>query len=125
MKKLVVELSNNLDSLKNQTGKAEEVLFVKNERKEISMFSLSDTTTKHQRAQVYALAKFLKDNEELTQDELDKILKARFFKFAFLRKLNNEIQDLIQELKKHGPSTVLMRYHQFKMVDKYEKEFKY
>ena len=116
MKTLVDKLSEKLDKLNKQKGKMEEVVFVKNERKEISMYDLGETFTKDQRAKVYALHNFLMENENLSQEELNEVLKGKFFKFAFLRRLNKVIDNLIEELKESGPTHVLWMYQQSKIM---------
>lgn len=116
MKTLVEKLSEKLNKLKKQKGKVEEVVFVKNDKKEISMYALSEMITKDQRAKVYGLHNFLMENENLSQEELDQVLKGRFFKFAFLRKLNKEVDNLIGELKESGPTHVLWMYQQSKIM---------
>ena len=121
MKTLVEKLSEKLNKLKKQQGKVEEVVFVKNDKKEISMYALGEMITKDQRAKVYGLHNFLMENENLSQEELDQVLKVRFFKFAFLRRINKRVPNLIDELKTRGVIYVLGRYQESIIMDQLAK----
>lgn len=70
--------------------------------------------------QIVALYEFLKDNEDLSNDEVRAILKSRL-KFSFLRKLDKKIHNMIEELRDHGPKYVAIMYdrlNQDKQADK-------
>ena len=118
MKNLIEQLNRKLNIVKTQAVKVEDFVFVKDDKKQISMFSLSETITKKQRAQVYALYNFLNENKNLTQEELDDILKSKIFKFAFLRKLNKIIDNLPEELMTKGPTYVMWQYQQNTIMKK-------
>ena len=122
MKNLISALSEKIDIVKNRPiKKGDETFFVKEKGKEISIFDVNEFITKDQRAQVYALQSFLKENEGISQEDLNKVLKAKFFKFAFLRKLNKQVPNLIEEIKEQGAANVLWRYQENKILSKAEK----
>jgi len=65
---------------------------------------------KEQLDKLVALSKFLRENENITQEDLDLLLKTKLFKYRFLRKLNNKIPDFLEELKTNGPQSVALYY---------------
>ena len=50
--------------------------------------------------QIVALYEFLKDNEDLSNEEVRAMLKSRL-KFSFLRKLDKKIPNMFEELREH------------------------
>lgn len=56
---------------------------------------------------------FLKDNEDLTNSEVRKILKSKK-KFKFLLELDSLIPDLFDELRLHGPMCIAIDYAKIK-----------
>ena len=71
-----------------------------------------------QYAQIQELYFLLKDNEDLSEEDLEDILKVKFFMFKFLRKLNSRIPNLIEELRHNGVDRVAEMYASIK----YEKD---
>ncbi len=70
--------------------------------------------------QIVALYEFLKDNEDLSNEEVRAMLKSRL-KFSFLRKLDKKIPNMFEELREHGPKCVAIMYdrsNQGKQADK-------
>lgn len=70
--------------------------------------------------QIVALYEFLKDNEDLSNEEVRAMLKSRL-KFSFLRKLDKKIPNMFEELREHGPKCVAIMYdrsNQEKQADK-------
>lgn len=59
--------------------------------------------------QVAQFYNFLKENPNLTNDEIREILNSNN-KFSFLRKLDKLILDFYEELKLHGPMTIATTY---------------
>lgn len=64
------------------------------------------TMPKEQFDQICALYKFLKENNNLTQEELNNLLKTKFVQYKFLRQINKKMPGLLDELKTHGPMYV-------------------
>ena len=60
--------------------------------------------------QLVALSKFLRKNSNVTQEDLNYLLKTKWIKFKFLRKINNMMPDLLDEIKNHGPQHVAIYY---------------
>ena len=60
--------------------------------------------------QVAELHKYLEENQDLTHEEFEQVLKSKFVKFAFLRKLNKVIKNLDDELRTNGIKHVAMKY---------------
>lgn len=56
--------------------------------------------------EIMGLEEFAKENQELTQENLDEILEFKKVDFAFLRELNNSIDNMLEELNKHGAKAV-------------------
>ena len=111
---LIVMLSNKLKesnemyraskSIQNQTAGSYTITQLSNE----------------QYFQIVALYEFLKDNEDLSNEEVKAMLKSRL-KFSFLRKLDKKIPNMIEELREHGPKYVAIMYNrlnQDKQADK-------
>lgn len=80
------------------------------------------TITKEEMDQLVALYRFLKEHNDFTQEELNKLLIEDVHKFKFLIKVNNILPDFLNELKDHGPGTVACYYanreHINKEIDK-------
>ena len=60
--------------------------------------------------QIAEFYNFLKENEDLTDEEIREVLQAKFVNYRFLRKLDKLIPDFFEELKFHGPMSVAIRY---------------
>lgn len=67
--------------------------------------------------QVAQLYNYLMENENLTHEEFQEILKSKFVKFAFLRKLNRVVKNLDEELRTHGIRYVATKYAEKKYVN--------
>ena len=59
--------------------------------------------------QVAQFYTFLKENSELTNEDIREILNSNN-KFSFLRKLDKLIPDFYEELKLHGPMSIATTY---------------
>ena len=68
------------------------------------------TISKKQMDQLVALKKFLEENNEITQEDLNILLNTKLFKFMFLRKVNAMLPDLLSEIKQHGAVYVATYY---------------
>ncbi len=68
--------------------------------------------------QISAFYWFLKTNESLTNEEIREILKSNN-RFSFLRKLDYNISNLFEELKKYGPDYIENIYEQTKSGNKF------
>ena len=108
-KKLVVELYKKMQFAKFQAETRKEAnkddLFLKPKGARINPKYLSDKEY-FQIAQFYV---FLKENPDLTDEEIREILKSNK-KFSFIRKLDINTPDLFSELKLHGPMTIATDY---------------
>jgi len=108
-KKLVVELYKKMQFAKFQAQTKEngdkDDLFLKPKGARINPKYLSDKQY-FQIAQFYV---FLKENPDLTSEEIREVLKSNN-KFSFLRKLDKLIPDFYEELKLHGPMTIATTY---------------
>ena len=108
-KKLVVELYKKMQFAKFQAQTKEnsnkDDLFIKPKGARINPKYLSDKQY-FQIAQFYV---FLKENPDLTKDEIREILKSNN-KFSFIRKLDINTPDLFDELKLHGPMVIATDY---------------
>jgi len=60
--------------------------------------------------EIVALHAFLFANQDVTQEDLDELLKKKFFKFRFLRDVNRVIPNLRNELLNHDNMYVASRY---------------
>lgn len=99
-KKLVVELYNRIKIAKlNST-----VSNFYNTYKPTSRKGLGQT-----HFQIMEFYLFLKENPNLTDEEIREILNSNN-KFSFLRKLDNLIPNLFEELKVHGVSYIKNAY---------------
>ena len=108
-KKLVVQLYKKMQFAKfqaeTQKDSNKDDLFLKPKGARINPKYLSDKEY-FQIAQFYV---FLKENPDLTDEEIREILKSNN-KFSFIRKLDSRIPDLFSELKLHGPMTIATDY---------------
>ena len=108
-KKLVVELYKKIQFAKFQAQTKEngekDDLFLKPKGARINPKYLSDKQY-FQIAQFYV---FLKENPDLTVEEIREILKSKN-KFSFIRKLDINTPDLFSELKLHGPMVIATDY---------------
>ena len=66
--------------------------------------------SKQQLDQLYGLSKFLRENPHVTQEDLNELLKTKFFKFKFLRKVNKLLPDLLIELRDYSAQSVALYY---------------
>ena len=110
--KLVVELYKKMQFAKFQAEtqdiqdkKQKESVYVHNSELKINPKYLSNKQY-FQIAQFYV---FLKENPDLTDEEIREILNCNN-KFSFIRKLDSKIPDLFSELKLHGPMTIATDY---------------
>ncbi|MBQ8615525.1 MAG: hypothetical protein IJ415_03055 [Clostridia bacterium] len=71
--------------------------------------------------QIFKLESFVKIYNELTNENLDCLLQQKFEEFAFLRKLNNSVDDLLDMLKIHGAKSVAIMYVNELLYPKEEK----
>ena len=69
--------------------------------------------------QISQLYWFLREHPNLSHEEFEQVLKSRFLKFKFLRKLNKVVENLDDELREHGIRYVAIRYAE----KKYSKDF--
>ncbi len=69
--------------------------------------------------QIVQLYNFLKEYEDLTHEEFEEILKTKFGKFMFLRRLNKIVKNLDEELRDHGVRYVAIKFAEIK----YSKDF--
>ena len=108
-KKLVVELYKKMQFAKFQAQTKEngdkDDLFLKPKGARINPKYLSDKQY-FQIAQFYV---FLKENPNLTDEEIREVLKSNK-KFSFIRKLDINTPDLFSELKLHGPMVIATDY---------------
>lgn len=108
-KNLVVKLYNKMRFAKFQAEiqdkSDKDSLFIKPKGMKLNPKYISDKEY-FQIAQFYV---FLKENPNLTDDEIREILNSNN-KFSFLRKLDNLIPDLFSELKLHGPMCIATDY---------------
>lgn len=68
------------------------------------------TISKKQMDQLIALKKFIEENDNITQEDLNVLLNTKFFKFKFLRKVNQTLPDLLSEIKQHSAIYVATYY---------------
>ena len=111
---LIVMLSNKLKE-SNEMYRASKLIQNQTEGR-----STVTQLSNEQYFQIVTLYKFLKDNEDLSNDEVRAILKSRL-KFSFLRKLDKKIPNMFEELREHGPKCVAIMYdrsNQEKQADK-------
>lgn len=69
--------------------------------------------------QISQLYWFLREHPNLSHEEFEQVLKSKFVKFQFLRKLNKTIKNLDEELREHGIKCVAIKYAEIK----YSKDF--
>lgn len=111
---LIVMLSNKLKEL-NEISKASKLI-----QNQTAGRSTDTQLNDGQYFQIVALYEFLKDNEDLSNEEVRAMLKSRL-KFSFLRKLDKKISNMLEELREHGPKCVAIMYdrsNQKKQADK-------
>ena len=110
-KNLLIKLNKKLEAEKyiNADGPRKVVLDASCSRKTWKFIDLV-TVTKHQMLQLVALSQFLKENPEVTQEDLNELLKTKFFQFKFLRRVNNMLPDFLLELKNYGARSVALYY---------------
>ena len=60
--------------------------------------------------QLVALKKFVEENEDITQEDLNFLLNTTLFKFKFLRKVNVTLPDLLSEIKQYSAIYVATYY---------------
>ena len=100
-KKLVAALTEKIEiHKKKQIGE--------NFEKENGLFKTkvkfnSKSMSKYQYSLLFALYDFMKDNPKATDMEIRKVLRSKSINFAFLNKCDNNIENFLEELKKHGP----------------------
>lgn len=58
---------------------------------------------------------FVKSHEELTGRDYKDLLRAKFVEFAFLRKIYNTFDGVVEDLKRHGAHSVAIIYVSKKM----------
>ena len=73
--------------------------------------------------QIAEFYNFLKENEDLTDEEIREVLKSKFIDYKFLRKLDKLIPGFFEELKFHGPMCVAIQYVDLKVRKENNKEF--
>lgn len=107
-RKLVVELYKKMQIAKVQGGikkpSVENDLFLK-----LGGFIIPEDISRKNYFQIAQFYVFLKENPDLTKDEIREILKSNN-KFSFLRKLDVRTPDLFEELKLHGPMVIAIDY---------------
>ena len=108
-KKLVVELYKTMRiadfQAKRRKDENKDDLFLKPKGARINPKYLSDKQY-FQIAQFYV---FLKENPDLTNEEIREVLKSNN-KFSFIRKLDINTPDLFSKLKLHGPMVIATDY---------------
>ena len=115
-KKLVVKLYDKMRFAKSQAKSKEDKdnnsLFVKPVG-----YSLNPKYISHkQYFQIAQFYNFLKENPELTNEDIKGILNTNN-KFSFLRKLDKSMPDFLEELKMHGPMCIATTYASRKHKD--------
>ena len=120
---LVAKLYNNLRFAKIKADM--QTNNEKNEKKEIYTKAKgirinSKYLSNKEYFQIVEFYEFLKENPNLTNDEIREILNSNN-KFSFLRKLDQTVPDLFEELKDHGVMYVAVSYvnkkHGFKSLN--------
>ena len=100
-KKLVVALNEKIEHhKKKQIGgnfEKDGVLF------KTKVKFVAKSMSKYQYSQLFALYEFIKENPQLTEAEIRKVLRSRSIKFAFLNNCDVNVQGFLEKLKKHGP----------------------
>lgn len=112
---LIVKLTKKLEFAKFQAGMQDKP------KKETGVFIKASTKlnpkyiSNRQYFQIAQFYTFLKENDELTESQIRKILKSKN-KFKFLLELDSIIPDFIEELKLHGPMSIAIDYAKRKQV---------
>lgn len=100
-KKLVVALTEKIEihKMKQIGGNFEKdgVLF------KTKVKFIAKSMNKYQYSQLFALHSFMKDNPNLSEGEIRKLLRSKPIMFSFLNKCDAEVEAFLSELKKHGP----------------------
>lgn len=111
---LIVMLSNKLKESKQMSRTSKSI-----QNQTAGSYTITQLSNE-QYFQIVALYEFLKDNEDLSNEEVKTMLKSRL-KFSFLRKLDKRFPNMIEELREHGPKYVSIMYdkiNQEKQADK-------
>lgn len=100
-KKLVVALTQKMEiHKKKQIGgnfEKDGVLF------KTKVKFVAKSMSKYQYSQLFALYEFMKENPQLTEAEIRKVLRSRSIKFAFLNNCDIKVQGFLDKLEKYGP----------------------
>ena len=106
---LVVELTRNIEYSRHVINTTEE-MSVGYKRYTVNLDFYKGYITKEECSDLFNLYEFLKNNKEIDKPELKKILSMNRKAFTFLRRLNKQFTDLIEELREHGPVWILTCY---------------
>ena len=111
-KTLIRELTTYL---KNAKKNADIVAKRKELKSPYSNFSENEFKflTDFQYYQIAHLWYFLGRHREMDNDAVRKLLKSNH-KFSFLNKLDKLFPDMLDELREHGPTCVVMKYEEYK-----------
>lgn len=112
--------ANRVMGIPSEKISNEELSALKLKPKQTIEMSMDTKLSNEQYFQIVALYEFLKDNEDLSNEEVKAMLKSRL-KFSFLRKLDKRFPNMIEELREHGPKYVSIMYdkiNQEKQADK-------
>ena len=109
MENLIVKLTKKLELAKfkaelQDKPKSENGVFIKSSTRLNPKY-----ISNRQYFQIAQFYTFLKENDELTENQIRKILKSKK-KFKFLLELDSTIPDFIEELKFHGPMCIAIDY---------------
>ena len=100
-KKLVVALTGKIEEHKKKQigGNFEkEGMFYKTK-----VTFNAKSMNKYQYSQLFALYDFMKENPNLSEADVRRLLRSKPIKFAFLNKCDTEVEDFLGDLKDHGP----------------------
>lgn len=106
-KKLIVALTEKIEEAKQKQigGNFEkEGMFYKTK-----VTFNAKSMNKYQYSQLFALYNFMKDNPNLSEADVRKLLRSKPIKFAFLNKCDSEVEDFLSDLKDHGPVYIATR----------------
>lgn len=112
-KKLVNELVDRLKYTSSRAAKRREKLY--RERDDKCGYSNNKIIGNKEFRQLFALKRFLSENEQMTHEELKNLLKQKHFKFSFLRKFIEEIPNYKQILLTRGAPAAANAYFMSKV----------
>ena len=114
-KRLIIELLNGFKQAKDKAKRTK--LNIDKSNKQVFVQSETGINPRYisdeHYFQIVEFYNFLQENPDLTTNEIREVLKGKTLKFAFLRKLDQLIPDLFDELKQHGPGSIATHYVNF------------